>query len=57
MSHRWCIAHVTCAQELRRTAAAISLERLRKPLEEQPMFALSQTIVAMESLLQATVRL
>lgn len=36
--------------DLARTAAAVSLERLRAPLECQPMFALGQTVVAMESL-------
>lgn len=30
--------------------ASVSLERLRAPLESQEMFALPQTIVAMESL-------
>lgn len=36
--------------EVRRTAAAISIERLRLPLEAAEMFALRQTVVGMESL-------
>jgi len=36
--------------DLARAAASVSLERLRAPLESQEMFALPQTIVAMESL-------
>ena len=36
--------------EVRRTAGALSLDRLRAPLESAEMFALSQTVVGMESL-------
>ena len=36
--------------ETRRTCASISLERLRAPLESQPLMALRETVVGMESL-------
>ena len=38
------------AAEVRRTASSISFERLRAPLEAQPMCALPQAIASMESL-------
>jgi len=43
---------VSLQHELRMTAGAIQLERLRAPLDGQPMFALSQAVSAMESLAQ-----
>ena len=36
--------------EVRRTAAAIALDRLRAPLEAQELMALRETVVGMESL-------
>eukprot|EP00900_Chrysochromulina_parva_P005119 jgi/Chrpa1/14608/Chrysochromulina_OHIO_Genome00023056-RA len=41
---------VDMQHDLRVTAGAIQLERLRAPLEGQPMFALPQAVSAMESL-------
>ena len=38
------------AAELRRVIATISVDRLREPLEAQPLFALAPTVVGMESL-------